>query len=181
MSFWRKNGAIEKGTPNHSLSIIGEKAHMEGTLQIPGNLRIEGTFHGQVTVGNRMVIAEGAHVQGTLRAKELLIAGSFQGEIIDTHHVEVTSTAKVRGTIQSQRLEIQGGAILLLRCEIGEVGQVPAVSRSDSASHQADPTAQKGPDQAVSAPSDSPVKVVPPEAPKPSKGGAFSQKAKSHG
>lgn len=126
MALWGKNGFSEKAPVEHSLSIIGEGAQVEGTLQVPGNLRIEGVFSGQATVGNRLVIAESGQVYGTLRARELLIAGAFEGEIRDAQHVEITGSARIKGSIHSQKLEVHSGAILNINCQIGDTSQIPA-------------------------------------------------------
>jgi len=128
MALWGKNGSSEKGPTDHSLSIIGEGAQVEGTLQIPGNLRIEGIFSGQATVGNRLVIAESGQVLGTLRARELLIAGAFEGEIRDAQHVEITGSARIKGSIHSQKLEVHSGALLHITCQIGDIGQIPSTT-----------------------------------------------------
>ncbi len=126
MAFWAKNSASEKSSADHSLSIIGEGVRLEGTLEVPGNLRIEGTFRGRVTVGNRLVIAESGQVYGHIQARELLIAGTFEGEIRDSQHVEITGTACVKGSMHSQKLEVHAGAILQLSCQVGDVSQIPS-------------------------------------------------------
>jgi len=121
MALWGKTNRTERGHADHSLSIIGESAHVEGTLEVPGNLRIEGTFRGEATVGHRLVIAESAQVRGILEAREVLIAGTFEGEIKASQHVEIASTARLKGSIHSQKLEVHSGAALLLTCQIGDI------------------------------------------------------------
>lgn len=125
MALWGKAGTAERGHADHSLSIIGEGAHIEGTLDVPGNLRIEGTFRGRAVVGHRLVVAESAQVKGTLEAREILIAGAFEGEIKGSQHVEISSTARLKGSIHSQKLEVHSGATLLLTCQVGEVQDTP--------------------------------------------------------
>jgi len=138
MALWVKNGSSEKGPTDHSLSIIGEGAQVEGTLQVPGNLRIEGVFSGQATVGNRLVIAESAQVRGKFRARELLIAGIFEGEIHDAQHVEITASARIKGSIHSQKLEVQSGAILQIICQIGDMGQVPSFTSANGSTEKSE-------------------------------------------
>ncbi len=140
MALWGKNGTSEKGPTDHSLSIIGEGAQVEGTLQIPGNLRIEGVFSGQVTVANRLVIAESGQVRGTLQARELLIAGTFEGEIRDSQHVEITGSARIKGSIHSQKLEVHTGAILHITCQIGDISQMPSVPSPNGLTTKSSPS-----------------------------------------
>jgi cytoskeletal protein CcmA (bactofilin family) len=125
MALWRKTGTTERGHADHSLSIIGEGVQVEGVLNVPGNLRIEGTFRGRATVGHRLVVAESAQVKGTFEAREVLIAGRFEGEIKGSQHVEIASIAHFKGTIHSQKLEVHSGATLLLTCQVGDIQDTP--------------------------------------------------------
>jgi len=125
MALWRKTGTTERGHADHSLSIIGEGVQVEGVLNVPGNLRIEGTFRGRATVGHRLVVAESAQVKGTFEAREVLIAGKFEGEIKGSQHVEIASIAHFKGTIHSQKLEVHSGATLLLTCQVGDIQDTP--------------------------------------------------------
>jgi cytoskeletal protein CcmA (bactofilin family) len=139
MALWRKTGTTERGHADHSLSIIGESAQVEGTLDIPGNLRIEGTFRGRAIVGHRLVVAESAQVKGTLEAREVLIAGTFEGEIKGSQHVEIASTAYLKGTIHSQKLEVHSGATLLLTCQIGDIQDTPSSPDRNGTSPKPEP------------------------------------------
>jgi len=125
MALWRKTGTTEREHADHSLSIIGEGVQVEGVLNVPGNLRIEGTFRGRATVGHRLVVAESAQVKGTFEAREVLIAGRFEGEIKGSQHVEIASIAHFKGTIHSQKLEVHSGATLLLTCQVGDIQDTP--------------------------------------------------------
>lgn len=101
-----------------SLSILGEGVDLEGTLKTPGNVRIEGTFRGRLSIGQRLVIAEGGRVSGEVSAGEALIAGEFEGQLSCEKHVELTQTARMKGQIRSRSLEIHAGAILNIQCEV---------------------------------------------------------------
>ncbi len=149
MALWRKNGTTERGHADHSLSIVGEGAHIEGTLDVPGNLRIEGTFRGRAVVGHRLVVAESAQVKGTLEAREVLIAGVFEGEIKGSQHVEIASTARLKGSIHSQKLEVHSGATLLLTCQVGEVQDAPPSPDRNGTSPKPEPLTKDAPPSAL--------------------------------
>jgi cytoskeletal protein CcmA (bactofilin family) len=139
MALWRKTGTTERGHADQSLSIIGEGVHVEGVLDVPGNLRIEGTFRGRATVGHRLVVAESAQVKGTFEAREVLIAGRFEGEIKGSQHVEIASIAHFKGTIHSQKLEVHSGATLLLTCQVGDIQDTPPSPDHNGTSPEPEP------------------------------------------
>ncbi|MCS7297358.1 MAG: polymer-forming cytoskeletal protein [Bacteroidia bacterium] len=116
---WKKepstNGAYEK-----ALSLLGEGSHTKGEFSTPGNLRIEGTFHGRLRVGGRLVIAPSAEITGSVHAGQVHIAGQFSGELIVEETVEIASTAKLKGELKARRMETQKGASLEVRCWVGE-------------------------------------------------------------
>lgn len=119
MSLWKTNGSAN-GSYEKALSLLGEGSHTKGDFHTPGNLRVEGTFHGKLRVEGRLVIAPSADVQGTIHASQIHIAGKFSGEIMADDIVELSPTARVQGDIRARRMEAHKGAILEVRCFIGE-------------------------------------------------------------
>lgn len=126
MSLW-KRGSTANGAYEKTLSLFGEGSQTKGEFGTPGNLRIEGTFQGRLQVGGRLVIAESAEVSGTIRSHQVHIAGKFSGEIFAEDNIEIASTAEVRGQLRARRLECEKGAMLEVRCWIGEETSSPPV------------------------------------------------------
>lgn len=126
MSLWKKDGSLN-GAYEKALSLLGEGSHTKGEFHTPGNLRIEGSFHGQLRVEGRLVIAPSAEVRGRIHAGQVHIAGRFAGEVLADDSVEVAPSAHVQGEIRTRRLECQKGATLEVRCFVGEeIYQKPA-------------------------------------------------------
>lgn len=119
MSLWKKNGPSNGGYEK-ALSLLGEGSHTQGDFLTPGNLRIEGIFQGKLRVEGRLVIAPSADVQGIIHASQVHVAGKFSGEIIADDSVELSPTARVYGDIRARRMETQKGAIMEVRCFVGE-------------------------------------------------------------
>lgn len=119
VSLWKKdaspNGAYEK-----ALSLLGEGSHTKGEFHTPGNLRVEGSFQGQLRVEGRLVIAPSAEVRGRIHAGQVHIAGRFAGEVLADDSVELAPSAHVQGEIRARRLECHKGATLEVRCFVGE-------------------------------------------------------------
>ncbi|MCS6894906.1 MAG: polymer-forming cytoskeletal protein [Bacteroidia bacterium] len=119
MSFWRKNSS-SNGAYEKALSLLGEGSETRGEFHTPGNLRIEGTYHGNLRVEGRLVLAPSAEVTGTIHAGQVHVAGHFTGEIIADDIVEIAPTACIQGEIRARHLECQKGAKLEVRCWTGE-------------------------------------------------------------
>jgi cytoskeletal protein CcmA (bactofilin family) len=94
-----------------STSIISEGANVEGVLDFNSvNLRIEGTVHGDISTDERVVVAEGAEVQGTINARTVRLAGYVDGHVLATEQLVLCPTSEVHATLEADVLEIQPGA-----------------------------------------------------------------------
>jgi len=94
-----------------STSIISEGATIEGILDFHAvNLRIEGTVHGDISTDGRVVVAEGAEVQGTINARTVRLAGTVDGHVLATEKLVLAPTSKVQATLEADILEVQPGA-----------------------------------------------------------------------
>ncbi len=119
MGLWKTNGS-SNGSYEKALSLLGEGSHTKGDFHTPGNLRIEGTFQGTLRVEGRLVIAPSADVHGTIHASQVHVAGKCSGEIIAEDSVELAPTARVQGDIRTRRMEMHKGAVVEVRCFVGE-------------------------------------------------------------
>jgi cytoskeletal protein CcmA (bactofilin family) len=94
-----------------STSIISQGANIEGTLDFTSvNVRIEGTVHGDISTDERVVVAEGAEVQGTINARTVRLAGYIEGHVLATEQLVLCPTSEVHATLEADVLEIQPGA-----------------------------------------------------------------------
>jgi len=82
-------------------------------VQGDGDLRIEGTIEGDVSISGELTLDEGASVSGTAEAQSLIIAGELEGDIhAPAGSVTITSSGQVRGSIQAATLSVDEGAQL---------------------------------------------------------------------
>lgn len=94
-----------------STSIISEGANIEGILDLTAvNLCIEGTVHGDISTDGRVVVAEGAEVEGTINARTIRLAGYVNGQVQAEERLVLCPTSEVHATLGADVLEIQPGA-----------------------------------------------------------------------
>ena len=60
-------------------SVLSPEAVWEGRITTSGDLRIEGTMHGDVRANASLTVAAQAHLDGTVSAQKIVLAGSWRG------------------------------------------------------------------------------------------------------
>jgi cytoskeletal protein CcmA (bactofilin family) len=84
---------------------------VRGRIQGDGDLVIEGSVEGDVTLRGDLTIAAGASVSSELvEAHAVTIAGSLVGELTATGPVRLAAGARVRGNVKSSAVMIDEGA-----------------------------------------------------------------------
>jgi len=102
-------------------------ARFEGLVLLHGAARIDGEVHGEVVGAERLEIGEGAALEATVEAGEIVVAGRVEGVLRATRRLELGPTARVRGRIEAPRLAAAAGARVEGDCRVGGPGRTPAV------------------------------------------------------
>ncbi len=105
MAFKEKKKISEK--------ILDVDASMQGTLSFkdPVNLRINGSFEGNLDSKGNLTIGETAVVTAQIEGENVIIAGKIKGDIVATKRLVLMPTAVLRGDIKTPRLNIVEGAV----------------------------------------------------------------------
>jgi len=129
-------------------SVVTAEMTVNGDLQSPGDVQVEGRIVGQIKV-NRLILAEGAAVTGDIIAKDVRICGTLKGTV-RSQMVTLTETGRVIGDIYHELLSIETGGQLEGRChrlipegDIAEPAPQQTAAPSEPArdfAHVADPS-----------------------------------------
>jgi cytoskeletal protein CcmA (bactofilin family) len=90
--------------------VIGKGIAIRGNLSGGGDLIIEGTVEGQISLKNHLTIEETGVVRADIEAERLTIRGEMSGNITATERVAVLANAKVVGDIKAPIVIIEDGA-----------------------------------------------------------------------
>lgn len=111
-------GRIEKETdrqtapgrenPSGQHTIIPADLQITGDVASPGDIRVEGVIHGDITCRTLTLTGQPV-VQGSVEAETVHIAGTFNGKV-QAKKVFLTKAARMAGEIHYQALEIEPGA-----------------------------------------------------------------------
>lgn len=93
-------------------TIVGPGSFINGSLSVPGFLRIDGDVDGDINTPGRVIIAENARVRGNIHASSISIGGMIQGDVIAPNGVVILSTGLVLGSILTKKIKVNENVFL---------------------------------------------------------------------
>jgi cytoskeletal protein CcmA (bactofilin family) len=108
-----------KDTENfNSYNIISAGTIVSGEFHTPGNIRIDGSFEGNITTKGRLIVGQAGSISGAISCQN----GEFEGQINATveveHHLALKATAKMIGDIKTDKISIETGAVFHGHCKM---------------------------------------------------------------
>jgi cytoskeletal protein CcmA (bactofilin family) len=92
-------------------AMLGAGSVFEGKLHFEGQVRIDGTFTGEITTTDLLVIGEGAKVSATINCGSVEIKGDITGHVSASDSIVLRATARVQADIYAPSLVIDKGAV----------------------------------------------------------------------
>lgn len=90
---------------------IGKTLVVKGSIQGKEDLVIDGRLDGDVELPeHRLTVGQTGHVQGGIKAREIVVMGSVQGNLEASERVEIKRNARVVGDLRAQRPVIEDEA-----------------------------------------------------------------------
>jgi cytoskeletal protein CcmA (bactofilin family) len=102
-------------------TFISGETVIEGKIQAQGELCVDGTFKGEIISSSRVLVGTAGKLEGTVKAKSLVISGKVIGNLHITERLELLSTGELYGDLETQpgALIIEKGARLEGHCSMG--------------------------------------------------------------
>jgi cytoskeletal protein CcmA (bactofilin family) len=117
------------GTMN---ALLGPGSVVEGKLSFEGQVGIEGTFTGEISTKDRLIIGEGAKVSAEITCGSLVVKGEVTGNIRAKDSVELRERAHVKADIATPSLVIDKGVYFDGLCKMENGSLVNLKDRSIS-------------------------------------------------
>ena len=92
-------------------ALLGAGSVFEGKLHFEGQVRIDGTFTGEITTTDLLIIGEGAKVSATINCGSVEIKGDINGNVNASDSIVLRSTARVHADIYAPSLVMDKGAV----------------------------------------------------------------------
>jgi cytoskeletal protein CcmA (bactofilin family) len=99
------------GIKSEDITIISEASSLEGKLEVPGNVLIQGSFTGSI-ISRTLEIFKNARVVGNIEAEDVTIAGYFEGELACSGLLTIVESGTVKGSVAYVALSVERGGLL---------------------------------------------------------------------
>ena len=110
-----KNMANNNISESPSVNLIGAGTIIEGDVTTNGDIRIDGTLKGVITVKGKLVVGVSGSIDGET------ISGSVKGKITVSELLSLKASAKLTGDITTNKIAIEPGAVFSGSCSMGGV------------------------------------------------------------
>lgn len=127
-SFGRGKGENEAGAPPPAATsmasanltaFIDQGSEFEGKLTFKDTVRIDGSFQGEITSENTLIVGETGVIEATIRSNTVVVSGSVTGNIHAGRQIVLHKSAKVEGDMDAPSLIIEEGAVFNGRLTMG--------------------------------------------------------------
>ncbi|MFB3071192.1 MAG: polymer-forming cytoskeletal protein [Nitrospirales bacterium] len=106
------------------VAFVGHEVQFSGVLTYKGNVRIDGTFEGEIETEDTLFIGEQANVKAQIHAGAVIASGRVTGEITAVQRVELKSPATIDASITTPKLSMDNGVIFNGKITMGSsIGQ----------------------------------------------------------
>ncbi len=92
-------------------ALLGKGSEFDGKLAFEGTVRIDGTFTGEITTSDTLIVGDGAKVQAEISCGTIVVHGQVGGNILASRAVELHTPARVKGDITTPSLMIEKGVV----------------------------------------------------------------------
>lgn len=113
------------------VSVIGNKAYFEGTLNIEGSVRIDGELKGNITNCKSVIVGREGRVIGDIAASTVSVSGEVKGNVKATRFAELLAKSKVTGNVSANRVLVEEGAYFEGKCSMMTSEKAPEVSEAE--------------------------------------------------
>jgi cytoskeletal protein CcmA (bactofilin family) len=107
--------AMRKETPIEKSEIkafLGPGSQFEGKLVFNEIVRLDGSFRGEVTSHDTLIVGESADIQADVQVGTLILSGRFKGNVKAKTRVELRAPAQVDASIETPALSVEDGVSL---------------------------------------------------------------------
>lgn len=102
-------------------AFIDQGSEFEGKLSFRDTLRIDGTFSGEISSDDTLIVGESGQITATIHSVSVVISGLVEGNIIASEQIVLHKTAVVNGDLESPIVSMEEGAQLNGRVKMGQV------------------------------------------------------------
>lgn len=104
-----------------SINLIGNGTSITGNITSNGDVRIDGTLKGNISISGKLVVGSSGNIEGNVMCQNADISGKIQGKVTVTELLSLKATSKLLGDIVTGKITIEPNATFTGTCNMGPV------------------------------------------------------------
>jgi cytoskeletal protein CcmA (bactofilin family) len=108
------------------LAVIPRGTRVDGLIETPGDLTVEGRVDGRIQVGGTLTVAAGATCRASVRARAARVAGEVIGDVICSTAISVSAGGRVVGDLRAPDIDVDAAAEVDGRVDLLPPAPAPA-------------------------------------------------------
>ncbi|MEZ7978340.1 MAG: polymer-forming cytoskeletal protein [Myxococcota bacterium] len=102
-------------------AFIDQGSEFEGKLSFKDTVRIDGTFSGEISSDNTLIVGESGQIMATINSVCVVISGLVEGNIHASEQIVLHKTARVSGDLEAPSVIMEEGAQLNGSLKMGKI------------------------------------------------------------
>ncbi len=94
-----------------STSLLSKNVKIEGEIQGPENLHVEGYIKGSIKLSGDIFVCNTGIVEADVEAKNIVIQGEVTGNVLARQQLEIHPSGKLIGDCSAVSIDIKEGAV----------------------------------------------------------------------
>ncbi len=113
--------AKDNSSETPSVNLIGAGTVIKGDITTNGDIRIDGTLTGSISVKGKLVIGVSGTVDGEIICQNADVSGTIKGKVTIAELLTLKASAKLTGDIITNKIAIEPGALFSGSCSMGGI------------------------------------------------------------
>lgn len=102
-----------------SINLIGNGTSIIGNITSNGDMRIDGTLKGNISISGKLVVGSSGTIEGNVMCQNADVSGIINGKVTVTELLSLKATSKLLGDIVTGKITIEPNAIFTGTCNMG--------------------------------------------------------------
>lgn len=102
-----------------SINLIGNGTSITGNITSNGDVRIDGTLKGNISISGKLVVGSSGNIEGNVICQNADISGKIHGKVTVTELLSLKATSKLLGDIVTGKITIEPNATFTGTCNMG--------------------------------------------------------------
>ncbi|MFW5967322.1 MAG: bactofilin family protein, partial [Persicimonas sp.] len=91
-------------------TLIDAGTRIDGRIAGDGDVTVRGRVDGEIALSQRLVVADGGFVQGTVEVAEIVVDGALEADVVASELIVLSASARVVGSLTAPAVRIEDGA-----------------------------------------------------------------------